>query len=69
MSWPRKFKTYWCVIDSRGTAYLVTARQNRSKSISAWLADADKAGQGWRWWKRYGYSCQRVDIKVRSNKP
>jgi hypothetical protein len=66
MSWPRKFKTYWCVVDSRGTAYLASARTNRRRSIRAWLDDADKSGRGWRWWYRAGYSCQRVDVKVRN---
>jgi hypothetical protein len=64
--WSRRFRTYWCVVDGHGRAYLVSARLNRSKSISAWLADADKARKGWRWWKRIGYTCQRADIKIRS---
>lgn len=67
--WPRHFRTYWCVVDGRGTAYLVSARLNRSKSIAAFLADADKSGRpDWRWWKRINYSCQHVDIKVRNSK-
>lgn len=69
MGWPRKYRTFWCVVDGRGTAYLATARANRSKSIAAWLADADKAGHGWRWWRQARYSCQRVDIKVRDALP
>ena len=66
MGWPRKYRTFWCVIESRGTAYLVSARVTRSKSIAAWIADADKSGKGWKWWARKGYFCKRCDIKVRS---
>ena len=64
--WPRKFKTYWCVTDGRGTAYLVSARVRRSSSIDAFIRDAGKPRKGWPWWRRIGYSCQRVEIKVRS---
>lgn len=66
--WSRKHRTYWCVIDGRGTAYLVSARENRSRSIAAFVADSrtDAGLKDWRWWRRIGYSCQRVDIKVRS---
>lgn len=65
--WPRKFKTYWCVIDGRGNAYMSSVRTTRSKSIAAWLADADKAHRGWRWWYRANYRCQLVDIKMRDH--
>ena len=65
--WSPKFKTYWCVVDSRGTAYLSTARVTRSLSIAAWLADADKADNGWKWWRRAKYVCQRVDVKIRNS--
>jgi hypothetical protein len=67
MAWPRRFRTFWCVIDERGTAYLVSSRVNRSKSIIAFLNDVDTKRGDWRWWKRNGYSCQRLDIKVRSS--
>lgn len=64
--WPRRFRTYWVVTDGRGTAYLATAREKRSRSIAAYLADADKTRRGWRWWRRSGgCTCQQVDIKVR----
>ena len=52
------------VVDNRDTAYLVSARINRSKSIMAFLNDADKVKKGWPWWRGIGYSCQRVDIKI-----
>ena len=65
--WPRRYRTFWCVIDPRGTAYLVSARINRSKSIAAFLDDADKTQRDWPWWRHYKYSCQRVDIKVRNH--
>lgn len=61
--WPKKFRTFWCVIDWRGTAYLASARVTRSRSIAAWLADA---GKDWEWWRRHKYTCQRCDIKVRN---
>jgi hypothetical protein len=66
MKWPRRYKTYWCVSDSRGTAYLSSARIQRSKSIIAFLNDVDTRRGDWRWWRRAGYLCQRVDIKVRN---
>lgn len=62
--WPRRFRTFWCVVDGRGTAYLVSARAKRSKSIAAFVQDVAKSR--WPWWRRHGYSCQRVDIKVRN---
>ena len=62
-NWPRKFRTFWCVVDSRGTAYLVSARGNRSRSIAAFVNDAGKSK--WSWWYRVGYRCRRVDIKCR----
>jgi hypothetical protein len=65
--WPRKFKTYWCVIDGRGTAYMSSVRMTRAKSIAAWLADADKSNRGWQWWYRANYRCQKVDIKIRDS--
>lgn len=68
-NWPRKFRTFWCVVDTQGTAYLVSARTRRSKSIAAFLGDADKAKRGWRWWRDIGFSCQRCDIKIRSRAP
>lgn len=62
-----QYKTFWVVIDPRGTAFLVSARLNRSKSIEAWVNDAesDEGHQNWEWWKRLGYRCQQLDIKVR----
>jgi hypothetical protein len=39
--WPRHFRTFWCVSDSRGTAYLVSVRINRTRSIVAFLEDAE----------------------------
>lgn len=63
--WPRKFRTFWCVVDPRGTAYLVSARLNRSRSITAFVQDAGKVNQ-WSSWYRWGYRCQRVDIKCRA---
>lgn len=62
--WPRKFRTFWCVIDGQGTAYLSTARTRRSRSIAAWVAEVSDGN--WAYWKRAKYSCQRCDIKVRN---
>lgn len=67
LRWTRRFRTFWCVIDNRGTAYLFSARTRRSKSIAVFLADVDKVMRDWPWWRRIGYSCQRCDIKVRSS--
>ena len=64
MSWPRKYHTFWCVIDSHGTAYLVSARRTRSRSIQAFLEDS-ALSHPWSSWRRWGCSCRRVDIKVR----
>ncbi len=66
MKWPHKYKTFWCVSDGQGTAYLSTARSKRSRSIKAWLDEADHEERGWRWWKRAKFACQRIDIKVRN---
>lgn len=63
--WPAKFKIYWCVVDSRGTAYLSTARITKAKAIDAWRIETDN--RAWGWWRRAGYSCQRCDIKVRAH--
>lgn len=68
-AWPRKFRTYWCVVDPRGTAFLSTARQKKSSSIEAWVIEASNSSRAlrlWAFWKRQGYSCQLWDIKVRS---
>lgn len=66
-NWPRKFHTYWCVVDGRGTAFLQSARSQRASSIASFMADADSLQQhNWRWWQRSGYTCQRCDIKVRN---
>jgi hypothetical protein len=67
-TWPRRFRTYWCVVDGQGTAYLVSASLRRENSVRKFLQDADKPRVGWPWWRRHGYSCQRVDIKVRNAK-
>lgn len=71
--WPRRFRTFWCVVDERGTAYLVSASIRRATSIARFLDDADKTNGGWAWWRRRGFSCQPCDIKVRNaigkNKP
>ena len=64
--WPRKYRTFWCVVDSQGTAHLVSSSLRRSTSIARFLDDASKTGQGWSWWRRNGYSCQLCDIKVRN---
>lgn len=75
MSWPRRFRTYWVVCNSQGTAYLSTARTRRSASIAAWTFEEStlrkKCGlkgpdRDWAYWRRYGYRCQRVDVKVRN---
>ena len=66
MAWPRRFRTFWCAVDSQGTAYLSTARENRSRSIAAWVAAAGDENRNWAWWRRNGMSCQRLDIKVRN---
>lgn len=68
-NWPRKFRTFWCVMDGQGAAYLVSARTRRANSIIAFLNDVDTKRGDWRWWRRIGYSCQRADIKVRRAKP
>lgn len=68
-AWPRKFRTFWCVVDSRGNAYLSTAREKRSRSIEAWVNEVGRARRGfrlWGYWKKAGYSCKRCDIKVRN---
>lgn len=65
-AWPRKFRTFWCVVDGRGVAFLASARMTRARSISAFLDDADKLHHDWGWWRRTGYTCQRCDIKVRN---
>lgn len=66
MSWPRKYRTFWCVIDGQGTAYLSTARAKRSRSIAAWLTELGADRRDWSRWRRHKYTCQRVDIKVRN---
>lgn len=70
MSWPRKFQTYWCVVDKRGTAYLASARKTRVKSIEAFMADNEASSividRKWATWRRWGFSCQRCDLKVRA---
>ncbi len=65
MGWPRKFRTYWCVVDERGAAFVASARHDRSRSIHAFVKDADPLFENLNWWKRRGYTCRRVDIKVR----
>lgn len=67
--WPRKFRTYWCVVDEAGKAFLVSACASRPNSMRAFLKDADPLFQNWGWWKRRGYTCQRVDVKVRTARP
>lgn len=62
--WSKKFRTYWCVVDGRGTAFLVSARIRRAASIAAFVNDAGKTP--WAWWYKSGFRCQRVDIKVRT---
>lgn len=66
-NWPRKFRTYWCVVDERGTAFLQSARSRRASSIASFMDDADPPQQhDWIWWRQSGYTCQRCDIKVRN---
>ena len=67
MKWPRKFRTYWCVVDGDGVAMLSTASVMRKNSIAGWLREADIAKRGWRWWRGLGYSCRQIDVKVRSS--
>lgn len=62
-TWPKKYRTFWCVVDFKGMAYLSTARIRRKNSINGWLAEA---GKDWKWWRRHKWSCQRCDIKVRN---
>lgn len=62
--WPKKYRTYWCVLDGRGVAYLVSARIRRTASIAAFVNDAGKTP--WAWWHKSGYRCVRVDVKVRA---
>lgn len=70
MAWPRKYRTFWCVVDKHGTAYLGSARGNRSKSIAAFLNDNEQSSivqdRSWATWRRWGFFCQRCDVKVRA---
>lgn len=71
MAWPRKFRTFWCVVDSRGTAYLGSARDKRSKAIAAFMDDNEASSivvdRSWATWRRWGFTCQRCDIKARTS--
>lgn len=70
MAWPRKFRTFWCVVDKRGNAYVGSARSSRSKSIAAFLSDNEQSAivsdRTWATWRRWGFVCQRCDVKVRA---
>ena len=72
MAWPRKYRTFWCVVDKRGTAYLGSARNTRSKSIAAFMADNEQSSivvdRQWSTWRRWGFACQRCDVKVRTSR-
>ena len=59
---------HWFVIDNRGTVYLSTSRTTKRKSIAAWLLEVSNAeipaAKHWRYWKRAGYRCIKVKLKM-----
>ncbi len=61
-----KWKPYWIVVTTTGTAFLNTASETKAGSIRTYLRTAGN-GKDWRWWRRSGgVSCEHVEITIRN---
>ena len=62
-----KFKNYWICAAADGRVIYFTISFNKSESIKRWVSYIDTnwlIKRDWRYWKRRGFKCIKVDVSI-----